>query len=189
MASNNQGQIDSDLKYAKHLDINADQGISLRLSATSDVAELHGILAANREHLEEFQHLEIGDITIETVEQSVNKMLKNMSNGSRLQYRIVTNNAIAGSVTLYDRTAKTAKMGYWVSKDYKGKGYAATAAHRLAEYSFNELGLESILLEIDPRNVRSERVAELLGAHVTSTVGTEEVNGRTLNFRTWEIVP
>ena len=44
-----------------------------------------------------------------------------------------------------------------------GKGYATEAAGQIAAYAFGELGLESMIAIIDPRNGASAGVARKLG--------------------------
>jgi len=76
-------------------------------------------------------------------------------------------NKVIGSIGLHKdrkRELKNAKMiGYVLSEDYWGKGYATEAAKRVIKYGFEELGLEVISVYHYPYNIRSKRVIEKCG--------------------------
>ena len=54
-------------------------------------------------------------------------------------------------------------------RDSWGKGYAREAAAALAQHAFQELHLPDVIFQIRPQNHASRRVAEALGAKLTST--------------------
>jgi RimJ/RimL family protein N-acetyltransferase len=49
-------------------------------------------------------------------------------------------------------------------KDAEGKGIMSRAAARLVRYAFDDLELEKLVLYIKPDNIRSQKLAERLGA-------------------------
>lgn len=55
------------------------------------------------------------------------------------------------------------EVGYWVGYPHWGNGYAAEALRSLSSYCKVALGLQSLLLTTDARNVRSQRVAQKCG--------------------------
>ena len=55
------------------------------------------------------------------------------------------------------------EIGYHISRDYWGQGYATEAALACKEYAFNVLGMEEIFSKIRSENVSSRRVAEKVG--------------------------
>ena len=57
------------------------------------------------------------------------------------------------------------EVGYRLNRDYWGCGYASEAAAAIVEFGFAVLGLERIIAMIDPRNLRSIRVAEKIGLY------------------------
>jgi len=52
------------------------------------------------------------------------------------------------------------EVGYRLSKDSWGKGYATEAVSKLLEYAHSDLGLTRIIAMIDPQNIASQKVAE-----------------------------
>jgi RimJ/RimL family protein N-acetyltransferase len=56
------------------------------------------------------------------------------------------------------------ELGWAVASRYWGHGYATEAARAARSWAYAERGVERLLSLIEPRNVRSARVAEKLGA-------------------------
>jgi GrpB-like predicted nucleotidyltransferase (UPF0157 family)/ribosomal protein S18 acetylase RimI-like enzyme len=61
------------------------------------------------------------------------------------------------------------ELGYRLDPKYWGKGIASESAGAIARYAFDELQLDQIISLIDPKNVRSSRVALRLGMHYWKT--------------------
>lgn len=56
-----------------------------------------------------------------------------------------------------------ATAAYSVFPAHRGKGVAPRAVRLMAEWAFGDLGLSEVLLEIDPANAASVRVAQKCG--------------------------
>ncbi len=65
------------------------------------------------------------------------------------------------SVNAADRTAN---LGYWVRTSVSGRGIATTAARQVVDFGFRETPLTCLEIRCAHDNVRSQRVAEKLGA-------------------------
>ncbi|MBS1891921.1 MAG: GNAT family N-acetyltransferase [Actinobacteria bacterium] len=83
---------------------------------------------------------------------------------------------------------REAEIGYWLVPEARGRGLAAAAVSLLAEWGFEELGLERIEFAILPENIASQRVAERLGA---SPEGIRErshqAEGRAWDMTIWSL--
>lgn len=55
------------------------------------------------------------------------------------------------------------EIGYWLRKSAEGHGYMAEAVRLLADFAFNELHANRVMIRCDARNARSAGVAERLG--------------------------
>ncbi|MDC7238941.1 MAG: GNAT family protein [Spirochaetales bacterium] len=64
----------------------------------------------------------------------------------------------------------TGGFGYIISKNYKGRGYATEAAHRILDFGFRILKLDNIEASIASENAPSIRIAAKLGMTHTETV-------------------
>ena len=56
------------------------------------------------------------------------------------------------------------EVGYGISPDFRGQGYAVEAAQRVRDYGYREKGFERLVSYIEPGNTASRKVAERLGA-------------------------
>ena len=97
----------------------------------------------------------------EDMYEHLNKTSKT-NNGS---YYIVLDGKIIGSVGLaiISETHKIGEIGYWLSKDYNGRGIMTNAVKVLSDFGFNTLGLNRIEILVDTENRASQAVAERAG--------------------------
>ncbi|HSF49265.1 MAG TPA: GNAT family protein, partial [Nitrososphaeraceae archaeon] len=65
---------------------------------------------------------------------------------------------------------KKADIGYWIGKQYQGKGIATECVKLVVNYAFDELKLEEILAYVFPDNNSSIRVLEKNGFEKTKEV-------------------
>lgn len=74
-------------------------------------------------------------------------------------------NKIVGEVHLqhYDRVKNEIEIGYWIDKDYQGRGIVKRSAMAVLDYVFNDLGVERVNLYCNVENTRSENLAKALG--------------------------
>ena len=56
------------------------------------------------------------------------------------------------------------EVGYGISPEFRGLGYAVEAAQCVRDYGYREKGFERLVSYIDPDNTASRKVAERLGA-------------------------
>lgn len=56
------------------------------------------------------------------------------------------------------------EMGWVIQADAEGHGYGFEAASAMRQHAFDELGFETLVSYIDPDNIRSQKLAERLGA-------------------------
>lgn len=70
-----------------------------------------------------------------------------------------------GSVFLVhvDLEGRNAELGYWITPDEQGNGYATEAAELCLTYAFDELGLHKVWARTVTDNDASRRVLEKLG--------------------------
>lgn len=69
----------------------------------------------------------------------------------------------AGIVPQLVDGAKEIEVGYWISPEFWGQGYATEAANALIEYGFKTIGKRRLVSLIQPGNTASRRVAEKTG--------------------------
>jgi RimJ/RimL family protein N-acetyltransferase len=71
-----------------------------------------------------------------------------------------SNQLLVGTIGIkdIDYVSKKANIGYWIGKQYQGKGIATECVKLVVNYAFDELKLEEILAYVFPDNNSSIRV-------------------------------
>ena len=72
---------------------------------------------------------------------------------------------LIGTVTLlhWDRTNRHLEVGFMLSRERWGKGFATEAVRAVLSFAFEHLGVHRVEAELDPRNEASARLLEKLG--------------------------
>ncbi|MFG6120152.1 MULTISPECIES: GNAT family N-acetyltransferase [Thalassobacillus] len=55
------------------------------------------------------------------------------------------------------------EIGYWIAREYWGKGYATEAAKAFLDYGHYQLGIKRFIAIIQPGNMASRQVAQKIG--------------------------
>lgn len=86
--------------------------------------------------------------------------------GEALPWLLTVDGALAGQVNvsgIVRGSAQTAQVGYWIAREYAGRGHVPTAVAMAIDYCFTRLGLHRIEINIRPENTASLRVVHKLG--------------------------
>jgi [ribosomal protein S5]-alanine N-acetyltransferase len=78
---------------------------------------------------------------------------------------VTLNDDLIGFCRLGLDGVKAGKLGYAISADHWGRGYATDASRTMLEFGFRELGLHRISAAIGPDNEASIAVVKRLGMH------------------------
>lgn len=72
---------------------------------------------------------------------------------------------LIGTCSLFNlhRTNRRAEIGYLLARDCWGQGLMQEALRALLDFAFDDLGLNRLEADIDPRNAASARILERLG--------------------------
>jgi len=62
------------------------------------------------------------------------------------------------------------ELGYWITREMQGKGYATESSARCRDYGFEALGLDTLVSYVHPENEPSKRVVERLGGKYEKTI-------------------
>lgn len=80
-------------------------------------------------------------------------------------YYVIFENKIIGSISFvaFSEAHKTAEIGYWLSRDYNGRGIISRAVKTFETLGFKDLGLNRIEIRVDVDNKKSRAIPERLG--------------------------
>ncbi len=95
----------------------------------------------------------------------IKRKIAEFKEGKAYSFAVELEGKLIGIVGLHDFSAtdKSAKIGYWLNKDYWGKGYATEATRLALEFAFEDLGLHRVEGGAFAENKASQRVQEKLG--------------------------
>ena len=86
--------------------------------------------------------------------------------GSELLWAVRYGEHFAGQVTIWSFAwgpSRSAKVGYWIDKQFAGRGIIPTVLAMAVDYCFNVAALHRLEAGVRPENVASRRVVEKLG--------------------------
>lgn len=102
----------------------------------------------------------------ESVRTPVSKddIASTIENGDRHTFLVCLDKTPIGSVSIknIDLEGRKAELGYWITPDQQGKGYATEAADLGLTHAFDELGLHKVWARTVGDNEASNRVLEKL---------------------------
>ncbi len=91
--------------------------------------------------------------------------LKKSSEITNSNYYIIFDKKIIGSISFVSllEKHKMAEIGYWLSRDYNGRGIMTRAVRSFETLGFKDLGLNRIEIKVDVDNIKSRAVPERCG--------------------------
>lgn len=142
-----------------------DDSFCLSLLEIKDADKLYELINRNRDHIGEW--LKFPSVTLK-VDDSISFI-------ERIQVRyekregfwlgIWNGNELAGSIgfTYIDQENKKTEIGYWIGKEYEGKGIIIKSLKELINYAFVDLKLNKIEIGVATENTKSRSIPEKLG--------------------------
>ena len=90
-----------------------------------------------------------------------------------------------------DWTLRVFEIGYWVRATEEGRGYVAEAVQLLTRLAFERLQAARVEIRMDPRNIRSRRVASRLGFVLEGTLRRSAAGpaGRPADREVFALIP
>jgi ribosomal-protein-serine acetyltransferase len=153
----------TDTRAAFHRLIEDD--IELRALAEPDAADLFALTDKNRDHLRAWLPWVDGTRTIHDTRAFIRTAIEQQRDGDGFQAGIWHRGVLAGMVGYHriDWPRRQVALGYWLGRDFEGKGFMTRACRVLVDHAFSELDLERVEIRAATENVRSRSVPVRLG--------------------------
>ena len=148
---------------ADYLKVNDD--IKLYLPRMTFVPAIFKLIDSQREYLSPYVPM----ASTTKTEADLKKIVKNIQITNQVKRSLLTylfyKEELIGSVGFVHIAPKhaSAELGYWISKDFQGRGIVSTSCQRLIDYGFKHLDLHRISMKIIPDNEKSLRIPQRLG--------------------------
>lgn len=128
--------------------------------------ELFLAIDRSRDFLREFLFWVDGTKSVEDVDKAMDMFAGKWNEKTAFDFVILekAGGAVAGAGGAFniDFENRSAELGYFLDRSQTGKGYASELVRLLEDYLFAK-GFHRLKLEIDERNLLSQRVAERTG--------------------------
>ncbi len=149
-----------------------DNDITLRSFATDDAEALFNKVNESRFHLSPWLDWINNTTKVEHSLKYIQDSLYELEMQEALHLGVFLNNKIIGGIGMHnwDKKTKRAQIGYWIGKEYEGKGIIYKCLIRFIDFLFDKIGLNKIEIHFVPGNIRSVRVSERLGFKIEGII-------------------
>lgn len=149
-----------------------DDELLLRSFEPEDAQELFRTVDASREHLRPWLPWVDMSTKPEHTLQFIQQSKTQQHNQEGIALGIIYNHGIIGGIGMHnwDHTLKKAQLGYWVAKEYEGKGIIQKCLAAFIDFLFDKLGLNKVEIQFMVNNKRSATVAEKAGFKVEGII-------------------
>jgi len=102
----------------------------------------------------------------------IKQSLHQMHTQEALPLGVFHTDKIIGGIGMHDwdQATKKAQIGYWITKEYEGKGIVNKSLSGFITYLFDKVGLNKIEIHFTPANKKSAKVAERLGFKIEGVI-------------------
>mgnify|MGYP000672157919 FL=1 len=129
-------------------------------------AELHALIHNSYDHIREWSNwLNDPDRTVEHTEEWVAKNRANYGSGNGYELGVWCGGKMAGQIgyNYFNNEDRRTEIGYWLGKEFQGKGLITRSCRALIDNAFNNLNLNRIEIRCGTENQKSRSIPEKLG--------------------------
>jgi ribosomal-protein-serine acetyltransferase len=146
--------------------------VGLRRWRVADAELCYKLVSESIEHLKPFMPWATDEYGLADARDYVQRCEDEWASGAAFNYLVLADGTPAGSAGLMSRVGPGGlEIGYWVHRDFTGRGVATSAAAALTDAAFGLPGIDRVVIQHDMLNLASERIPVKLGY---TNVGTCE---------------
>jgi len=144
--------------------IKISENLSLALINENHSKKIFELVDSNREYLREWLPFVDRMTNVEFAEAFVKGTIQRNQENIEYAFVIIENKRTVGRIGIYkiDNQNKIGEIGYWLAKDYQGKGLATISCKSIIEFGFSTLGLNRIEIKCGTNNFKSKKIPERL---------------------------
>ena len=145
--------------------LTVDHEIELGSYSAENAEEVFRVVTENYDHLYQYSPWLDKGYSLKGVKEFVKLCAKQFEEKTNFPLCIKFNGKIVGGTGFgsFNWEYKTAEMGYWLAKNYTGRGIVTKSVCRQLDYLFEELKINRVVLKCVPTNLKSRKIAESLG--------------------------
>ncbi|MEJ2130618.1 MAG: GNAT family N-acetyltransferase [Gammaproteobacteria bacterium] len=145
--------------------ITVSRAITLRVPGAGDAPTIFSVVDANRERLRRWLpwldlNVSVGDSQA-FVQNATKARLAKQSATWLIEYE----GKVAGVISINDLKwqNRACEIGYWVAKEFEGRGVVSASVSALVDLAFDALALHRVEIRVAVGNARSRAIPERLG--------------------------
>lgn len=153
-----------------------DHDLSLELLELRHAQELFALTDANRAHLREWLLWVDATRSVEDTEAFIRGTQKQALENNGVQTAILFRGHIAGVIGWdgIDSASRHTDLGYWLGKEYEGRGIMTRSCRAHVSHAFKALGLNRVAIRCAVGNRKSCAIPERLGFVLEGTLRQAE---------------
>lgn len=153
-----------------------DEDITLTLLQERHATELFSLTDSSRETLERWLPWVKYTLHVDDSATFIKQSLQQFANNDGFHAGIWYKGDLAGIVGLHavDSFHQSTSIGYWLGKQYEGKGIMTRACRAIVRHCFHTLKLQRIEIRVAVGNKKSKAVPERLGFRFESKLHKAE---------------
>jgi ribosomal-protein-serine acetyltransferase len=152
---------------------------------------LFEMIERNRDHLKRFFGWVDDTKEVKDSETFIQKSIEAFEAKKQVPLQIWYQDHFVGLIDFHGISDKNklAQVGYWIDKEYEGKGIVTKACELLFKYGFEIIGLNRIEIECNVENSRSSAIPQRLGCTKEGVLRqARELNGGFQDMELWSIL-
>jgi ribosomal-protein-serine acetyltransferase len=167
-------------------------GVELRLVEERHATALFAAVDRNRGYLREWMPWVDATRTVDDILAFIRRSMEQFAANNGFAATVWADGSIAGVIGLHkiDWLNRKAEMGYWLAREFQGRGIATAAARALTGHALVELELNRMEIHCAVNNTRSSAIPKRLGFTFEGTLRQAELNvdGRYLDLEVYSML-
>ena len=154
-----------------------DDNLTLRLPERRDAEMVAAAVRENLTRLQEWQPWAVDDYSEEHAMDWIKRSRDGYAEDGQFNALILQDGRFIGSIGFHDLDPKNkhAAIGYWIDREYEGRGIITRCCRELIDYLFDSMGLNRVQINCAVENLRSRAVPERLGFKLEGTLRQTEI--------------
>ena len=148
--------------------LNVDKNIVLKQLELTDTPDIFNTIDTQREHLGPWLPFVETTKQLSDTHAFVESVVNSPKDRMEYTFTIRVNGRMAGLIGFKatDRANKKTEIGYWLSRDFLGRGIMSRSVSTLCDFAFRELDINRIQIKCALANTPSRNIPQRLGFHL-----------------------
>jgi ribosomal-protein-serine acetyltransferase len=145
--------------------IRIDELTELRILQLGDAEQVFELTDKNRAYLREWLPWVDSNQTVNDTRRFIQTIINQFKSNEGFQCGIWNEGKLTGVVGFHriDWLNKNVEIGYWIAREYQGRGLITRSCKAMIEYAFREFNLKRVQIRCATGNIRSCAIPERLG--------------------------